>query len=215
MTRSLHIQEELQELSNSVSSLPVVNPYSVPAAYFDNFAEVVLSRIKSINVVSASEEISAISPLLAGLNKKMPFDVPKDYFEKNIPSLPEVPARKARVISMSAQRVFRYAAAAITVGLIFVAAWFFNRESGISNNELAINKDSVAEQHVQANINTLSDTEIAAFVEEGSLIYSIEAPVITNELQREDDIQLMLAEVSDEELEKYLNQLNPNREILN
>lgn len=211
MTRSQHIQQELEELSEKLSSLPVSTPYRVPFGYFDNLAASVLKRIKTEN--SAEEELKEISPLLAGLKKSVPYSVPDKYFETLSPVLPKEEALPAKVISFSARKVFRYAAAAVTVGAFALAAWFFFNTSG-SDDQVVVKNEGVSEQQVQQKINSATDNEIAAFVEEGSIIYWIETPVITDEVAG-DDVQLMLAEVSEEELEKYLNQLNPNREILN
>lgn len=211
MTRSQHIQQELEELSEKLSSLPVSTPYRVPFGYFENLAASVLNRIKTEN--SAEEELKEISPLLAGLKKSVPYSVPDKYFETLSPVLPKEEPIPAKVISFSPRKVFRYAAAAVTVGAIALAAWFFFNTSG-SDDQVVVKTEGVSEQQVQQKITSATDNEIAAFVEEGSIIYWIETPVITEEVAG-DDVQLMLAEVSEEELEKYLNQLNPNREILN
>ena len=183
----------------------------MPSGYFDNLAASVLEKIKRAD--SAKEELSEISPLLAGLKKSVPYTVPDKYFETLSPVLPEEKRVPAKVISFSARKVFRYAAAAVTVGAIALAAWFFSNTSDL-NEKIVVKTEGVSEQQVQQKINLATDNEIAAFVEEGSIIYWIETPVITDEVAG-DDVQLMLADVSEEELEKYLNQLNPNREILN
>lgn len=54
-------------------------PYQVPQGYFDGLAQAILRRIKT-DSFDARQEVETLSPLLAGLNKKMPFSVPDDYF---------------------------------------------------------------------------------------------------------------------------------------
>jgi len=63
----------------------------VPEGYFENFAVSVLMRIKKEEAVdSAAEELASLSPLLAGLPKKMPYDLPQNYFttlSNDVPAL--------------------------------------------------------------------------------------------------------------------------------
>jgi len=80
MSSHKYIQDELREL-NSTLPLHVKEPvFSVPEGYFENFAASVLARIKKETAVSAADELASLSPLLAGLSKKMPYDVPQNYF---------------------------------------------------------------------------------------------------------------------------------------
>jgi len=87
MNNRITIQEELKALNIELPMEKGSEIYSVPQGYFEGFAAFVLQRIKAQEAVSASEEISALSPLLAGLSKKMPFSVPEGYFSKNTEAL--------------------------------------------------------------------------------------------------------------------------------
>ena len=81
------IQEELKELNSSLP--PVKEPvFSVPDGYFENFAATVLSKIKGEGAVSVSDELAGLSPLLAGLSKKMPLSVPENYFTSLVNEVP-------------------------------------------------------------------------------------------------------------------------------
>jgi len=106
MTADKHIVHELRELSPTLADLrntsnpQTGHPYTVPAGYFDQFANSILLKIRQMEVsrrqmdsshrqledspADAREEISNLSPLLAGLSRKMPFEVPDGYF-KNVP----------------------------------------------------------------------------------------------------------------------------------
>ena len=87
MNNRITIQEELKALNVELPMEKGSEVYSVPQGYFEGFAASVLQRIKAQEAVSPSEEISALSPLLAGLSKKMPFSVPEGYFSKNTEEL--------------------------------------------------------------------------------------------------------------------------------
>ena len=81
------IQDELNELNSSLP--PVKEPvFSVPDGYFENFAAIVLSKIKGEGAVSVSDELAGLSPLLAGLSKKMPLSVPENYFSSLVNEVP-------------------------------------------------------------------------------------------------------------------------------
>lgn len=79
MNNRLTIPDELKALQSDLS--PQINgqPYQVPNGYFESLPELIMARVR-LNGLNAAEEISELSPLLAGLSRKMPFDVPGNYF---------------------------------------------------------------------------------------------------------------------------------------
>lgn len=56
------------------------HPYKVPEGYFENFAGNMLGRVKAMEASTLQEETEALSPLLGGLNKKVPYGLPEEYF---------------------------------------------------------------------------------------------------------------------------------------
>ena len=78
--------------------------YSVPEGYFEGFAEKLMNRIKAPQGaiplgeaaqsgqeaagLTAREELAQLSSLLAGIDKKMPFQVPAAYFDIFATTLP-------------------------------------------------------------------------------------------------------------------------------
>lgn len=80
------IQDELNELNSGLNPNSN-NPYSVPEGYFEGLADSVLAKIKGEKPVSAMEELVQLSPLLAGIPRKMPYTIPEDYFQSNIDGL--------------------------------------------------------------------------------------------------------------------------------
>lgn len=87
MNKRNTIQDELNELNSGLNAGNNGNPYSVPEGYFENLASSVLAKIKGEEVVSATEEIAQLSPLLAGISRSMPYAVPDNYFQSNLESL--------------------------------------------------------------------------------------------------------------------------------
>lgn len=80
MSSRKHIQDELRELNSTLPSHVKEPVFSVPEGYFENFAASVLARVKEETAVSAADELASLSPLLAGLSKTMPYDIPQNYF---------------------------------------------------------------------------------------------------------------------------------------
>ena len=88
MSNGNNIQDELNGLNSNLSHNQNGTPYSVPDGYFEGLAGTILAKIKGEPAISASEEIAQLSPLLAGISRKMPFSVPDDYFQKTLELLP-------------------------------------------------------------------------------------------------------------------------------
>lgn len=73
------IQEELKALNSNLP--PLEKPvFSVPDGYFENFAASVLLKLKAETAATAPDELAGLSPVLAGLSRKMPLSVPENYF---------------------------------------------------------------------------------------------------------------------------------------
>jgi hypothetical protein len=103
-----------------ISSLPNENPYHVPAGYFDGLQDRIISFIRNHpDYQTSQEELESISPLLSGLNKKPVYSVPENYFEQlDI----KTPQPEVKVISIAKRSWFKYAAAAVVVGMIVTSS---------------------------------------------------------------------------------------------
>jgi hypothetical protein len=102
METSKEILTELQEIAPFLGRSGISKiSYSVPYGYFDEFMESLMTRIRTqaagpvaetgaVNVESLSpyQEIAGISPLLAGIPKKTPYEVPDGYFASWEPKIP-------------------------------------------------------------------------------------------------------------------------------
>jgi len=189
------------------------SPYKVPAGYFEKFAEWMLVRIKAEEVASVQEETSLISPLLGKIQKSTPYSVPAGYFDQ-APEIPEELPSTAKLVRFPALRVFRYAAAAAIIAVILSVGYFFLNDSTGAGKPLARQTDSTAEQQVIQNIGTISDTEIAGFIDGYPAQPLAELAAAPAEINSE-DISLILADVSDQELENYVTLHNQHKENFN
>jgi len=83
-----NIQDELNGMNSNLPSRAEQNLFSVPEGYFEGLASSVLAKIKGYQKVTAAEEISELSPLLAGISRTMPYVIPSNYFQATLEELP-------------------------------------------------------------------------------------------------------------------------------
>jgi hypothetical protein len=183
-------------------------PYVVPAGYFEDLADILIYRIRfeadgfgEVNSVSSPEEIAEISPLLAGLKNKNPYQVPAGYFENlnadvhvadnNSPKLVGIPrSNKTKKISIP-MRIVRYAAAACIVGMIGITTFNLTHHQMVD----PIN-----------GLTTVSDLDMANFLDIDDVHWTPDNPsaLETSTVDLSDnDIHDLLGSVPDVELEQY------------
>lgn len=212
MTSRNEILAELAGIGSDLGTIPHAMPYHAPEGYFEELPALVMMRIKTEDVDSAGEETAILSPLLASLKKESPLSVPPGYFEKlaaNSPG-PEAKKESARVIAFRTDRIFRYAAAAVIIGFISLAGWIFLK-SPDSAKKYALKQDATVDKQVQQNIEKMSDIDIATYLDVNALTTMEQRDVQVPD----DDVTLMLAEVSDKELENYVELHRPVKEKFN
>lgn len=214
------------------------NPHSVPEGYFEGLAGNIMARIRSMEG-SAAEEIQNLSPLLAGLSRQMPYAVPEGYFQTLAPDalavasgepvmtvlenasrvMPyEVPAKyfedlsqqvlnrvqPAKVILMVRRRWMRLAVAAALTGLVALGGYFY----AIRNSQSVEGNPAVAGQ-----LNGVSNQELDEFIKITD-ITSTSEQTASNQAPVKTDVKRMLKDVSDNELESFLNQVPTDDEDL-
>ena len=155
MSQRNNILQELNELGSSLGTLEPQVPYAVPMGYFDDLIPELMKKIHT-REGSAKEEIETLSPLLAGIKREMPFEVPGEYFR--YVSLP--PVDSARVISMNPRKWFWYVAAVFLVGLFVVAGLVIYRNNNVEKMPMA-----KFEYKLNKEIGKMSDLELAEFME--------------------------------------------------
>ncbi|RYZ22003.1 MAG: hypothetical protein EOO16_10800 [Chitinophagaceae bacterium] len=223
-------QQINQELHAAGISLPgelVAAPYAVPAGYFESFAAAVLDRIRRED---AASELQELSPLLAGLPKKMPFEVPQGYFAApvipvageplegltralpySVPagyfeSLPEIlleqVAPKAKVVRMQPVRWMRFASAAVVAAALAVGGWLYTRP--------AQSVEANPQAWVEKRLTNVPDGDLEEFIQTTD-------PAAGGELAQRSktEVRQLLNDVSDKEMEAFLDQVPTDDESLN
>ncbi len=148
--------------------------------------------------LSPAEELEELSPLLSGLKKEMLYTVPQGYFE-NISTAVIQP--KARVISMTRQKWFRYAAAAVVTGLIVVSGFLiFNKHASIDPKEKSF-------AWVEKNLKKVSTDVIDKFVQQAD----VEVPAVASVDPKEtNEIKELMKDVPDKDIQKFLDETPTN-----
>src|SRR5687767_3281349 len=206
MNRRKEILNELKDAAPALAEMDLQHPYRVPGGYFESLPGLIMFRIRLENVESVQDELEIISPLLNSLNKNMPFSTPDGYFDTLTPGIrvaKEEVQKPARVVKMfQPQKTFRLAAAAVTIGVIGIAAWMFMREP--ATDLYATKSDSEVQKELKNKVGELSENELTHFIEGSTLITSYDSTSL--EEINEDDVKLMLADIPDQELEKFIDQ---------
>lgn len=207
MNRRKEILNELKHDAPTLAGMDFQQPYKAPEGYFESLAGHIMLRIRLESAESVEDELEIISPLLNSLNKNMPFSTPEGYFDALTPGIrvakEEEAQKPARVVKMfQPQKTFRLAAAAITIGVIGIAAWLFMREP--ATDLYATKSDTEVQKELKNKVGELSENELTHFIEGSTLITSYDSTSLED--INEDDVKLMLADIPDQELEKFIDQ---------
>jgi hypothetical protein len=204
--------EELNYLSPLLNSISKKMPYAVPADFFNEQRERIMQIIKTdSDEQTVEEELETLSPLLSGLKKEMPvrsghpgrpYSVPHGYFEElSSPVNAEEIKPAIKVISITRQRWFRYAAAAVVIGFVAIGSFlFFNKGENIDPK-------TQSSEWVKKNMKKVSTDEINNFVqltdEEAPVIASVETK---NEIKDKNDVQELIKDIPDNDIQKFLDE---------
>ena len=188
--------EELSHLSPVLSGISKTGPYSVPSGYFQSIEEKLTEIVFTSKDQTVEEELETLSPLLLQLKDKPTYSIPEYYFEElKQPNRAVVTAQKSKVISIASRKWVRYAAAAIVVGMVATIAFTF------------LNKKETIEQPadksfawIEKNLKKVSTDDINAFVES----VSTESAEIVK-ADAKDEIRYLLKDVTDKEIQDFLN----------
>ncbi len=199
MKRKLDIENELSAISQTVDNLPVENPFSVPADYFETFSE----RIRELTTPSSS-------PLLQSIPKENPFVLPEGYFQEFM-----VSKQKVKTIKFfPARTMIRYAAAACITGLV-VTLFFISEKSG--NEEFTAETKAIPQAEISNDaVETyLSDADNLGLENNSDEL----AEAVDNALVdlSSETVGQLLSELSENGLAQYmnLNEINENRTLFN
>jgi hypothetical protein len=187
-------QEELAFISPLLNQLDKKSPFTMPAGYFNELSDNVVSGVQAIEFVN--EELENLSPLMTSLKEKQVYKVPARYFDK----LPAEILRKvqapARVVSISfRKRIVRYAAAAVVAGALAVGGYFYFAPAKPDSGGGIV--DPIAQ---------VPDQELENFLTDNTVALADAGTIVTNDTISENDSKDLFANVSDEELQKYLEE---------
>jgi hypothetical protein len=186
---------EIAQLSPFLAGISRSMPFEVPDNYFQTNIDVLPS------IVSDKESL-----VLSFIDKDMPFEVPKGYFF-NLPEqvMESVESHEPKVVKMSGRKWMRMAVAAMIAGIITVSGIVYFK----TDNSGSIDKDAVANQNTKADINkelkTVSTAELDAFINTRVVTEDYSATV--NNTAKTSDVKTLLEDVSDKELEAFLDQV--------
>lgn len=187
--------EELAHLSPVVSDMPRQMPYTVPAGYFNELSERMLDVVKD-NMQTPAEELRQLSPLLGSLKKEMPFSVPQGYFESvAIPQTAEKPA--AKVVSLTSRKWFRYAVAAMIIGVISTLFVI------IKKNNVDPNKNPGG--WVAKQMKNVSTDDLNNFIELTD--ETLPQKEVIASADKKEEVKQLLQDVSDKEIQEFLDEL--------
>jgi hypothetical protein len=197
--------EEMGHLSPTLSGLSKQLPYTVPSNYFEGLAEKALATVSNDNQ-TAKEELETISPLLSGLKKNMPYAVPQGYFENLTQKIvAEENKPVAKVVSLTNRKWFRYAAAAMVIGIVAITAIFIsNRPKGAEKVMVQVKKD-VKKMDVAQQDNLID------FLDAG--MTGDETAQVDNDAKTA-EIKTLLEGISEQELKDFQEQTEDLEEVL-
>jgi hypothetical protein len=210
------VNEELEILSPLLSQIGKRTPFSTPAGYFEELSENAVAGAQAIDFVNGALE--NLSPLMSSLKNKPVYEVPAGYFEQ-LPGevLQAAKAQQpAKVVSISFTRRFiQYAAAAVVAGVIAVAGWMYMNKG----SEVTPNKGEVVVADVpRPELNKLSDEVLEKYLESQTAAPAETAAAATGNTANAEidtnDMKDMLADVSDEDLQQYLDKYSNTKDII-
>jgi hypothetical protein len=232
------IRDELNELNSGLNPNSNKHPYSVPEGYFEGLSDSILAKIKGESTISTSDEIAVLSPLLASISRKLPYSIPSDYFQSNIESLnaiisqeeeslilsfveKEMPyqvplgyftnfpeqvlekiADQKKVVPLVKRRWMRLAAAAVVTGVMAISGIFYFNSRG----------DNTTTDPVTA-VKKASTEELNDFIKTTAIDGTDEKAQITVRNKGPKTESKIFADVSDKELNAFLDQMPADDEI--
>jgi len=199
-------KEELEALSPLLVQIDKTPPFTRPGGFFEELPSDVLAGVHAIDFVN--HELETLPLILSAVNKENVYKVPDSYFI-NLPLqiLNKVNQQNRLIFSGFRRKLIRYAMAALITGAVAVAAWefFLDKPTAANGSGLTgINRISDSEK--------ISDDEIVNYLE-----FNEDAPSESNSKAvsdfKEEEVKELLADLSDDELEQYLDQHAASKDL--
>ncbi len=180
-------------------------PYSSPAGYFDNLAQIIVEKAKASDIsTEVYAELSHVAPLLATINRQMVYAVPGGYFEQFAAAVEkQIPqAAKTRVIHFSDfRKQLQYAVAAAIIGILAIAAFLFIP----ADKQVPLDSATSSAINIPAAMNKVGDEEIIDFLDNNSFGPEI---IGANTILQDNiiDIEHIIKNTSEQEIKEYLKE---------
>jgi hypothetical protein len=201
-----HADEELELLSPLLKQIGKKMPFSTPAGYFNELTENAMAGAQAIAFVNG--ELENLSPLMASLKQQQVYEVPAGYFEQ-LPNqvLKAAQAQQpAKVVSMRfTRRIMQYAAAAVVAGVLIVAGWMYFGNKTDNGGLPPV---------VVAKLDKISDDVLENYIENQTILPAETTEPAGNAEIDANDMKEMLADVSDEDLQQYIEKYSTSKDIL-
>lgn len=235
MNSRTHIQSELTDLNSSLPFNVKMPVFNVPEGYFESFADGVLAKVKGKQAVSPSDELATLSPLLAGISRKMPFEVPENYFEKatsNLPGLiqeeylPEVLSGVNKAMPYEVPAGYFEGLPQLVLDKVsrpkgrvvsFNRNWMRYAVAAVVTGIIALSSifyfssgsktdpEQQPEAWIAKKLKNVSTQELEEFIKTAAVFNGTETA--KNEKQKGQEVEKMLKDVSDTELDAFLSQV--------
>lgn len=175
------------------------NPYIAPNGYFtdlhEKIAQKTIEQFQPSNEVF--QELNEIAPLLYTLNKNNVYELPSDYFAKEI--LPKSNNVSAKIVSFSnARKWINYAVAAVIMGIVGIGAI---RYIGVKNTHFVLEKE----------VAKATDDEITSYLETQPHTDASNVSIINEE----HGAAGLFEGTTTDEINQYLNEQPETAESLN
>src|SRR5258706_1478572 len=128
----------------------------------------------------------------------MPYSVPKGYFEQlSWPIETKEIKPVAKVVSFARQKWFRYAAAAIVIGIVSVGGFLLFNKNG------SIDPKTQSTEWVVKNTKTISTDEINSFVQLAERdVAKVDSKA---EVKDKNDVRNLIKDIPDKDIQRFLD----------
>jgi hypothetical protein len=191
---------EIAALSPLLSGISRSMPHHVPEGFFQ-------ATMEELPLITAADESSVV---LSFIEKEMPYQVPSGYFE-SLPDqvLSKIP-RPARVVPFSGRKWVRLAAAAMVAGVITLSGILYFRDGGTNGPKAPGSQVAVELKPVDVELKKASSEELDAFIKNNAVGLNSS---VTAQNTSSRDVKKFLQDVSDKELNAFLDQIPSEEEL--
>jgi hypothetical protein len=191
--------EVMSKIQLPSTQLPLTPP---TPAYFEGLTGNILNKIKSNGIIveaqnEVTEELTAISPLVAGIKKENVYTVPAHYFANFKVAIPA--AEKTKVVAMRPPvRWLRYAAAAAVIGILAISGMFLFKNNHTTGSDTFT---------YTAPLASVSDAAITSYLKDSPADMDITAPAYDDSNINAGSLaEQLLNDIPDSAIQEYLQE---------